>query len=363
MRLLLLNMMWNLPNKPWPVPNPVPVANFAAAAVGLNPAIVPSAIPGACFSEVRVSPASLLWDAVVCGYGTLANLALLAATPAERARVRSIAAWRAQLLRLAYEYPRGDVWGPIQRDERKLIETTELGVVSFFLGQTIAQRAAREIWPVRRVYHRRLYAHVAMKIAGVPIPPRASPDYFAPVFIGNVPVALTVVEAKGRSDRFRPDSNSKHLWDLGDAFRQLEDIGLTPHHYGVSLATHDAWIEKLSPGCVVGHFWDPPVENAWRLPEAVFQQLEIEYISRLRAVLVCLGPPQRRVRRGTTMAVWSGDDLGLTIAMEHEIWRALVAQDSRDLLPRLEPRAEMELHQDDFEVVTQDGLYLKMGFD
>lgn len=139
---LVAKPAWNAVPTAWNFVPPDPIFNVAGVAGPFNlgqpnPALTSEmCAAGNIYSEVHVSPASCLFDAITAGYGTLSELLALTGNPAAASAVRSHASARSHLLRANLDRPADAAPGPIYRDSVQYIETFEKVLLSYLFGHT-----------------------------------------------------------------------------------------------------------------------------------------------------------------------------------------------------------------------------------
>jgi hypothetical protein len=308
------------------VPNPVfgpgpgsfQCPAFVPPGVAVPPNVA-SAMGGGAYVPCQIPAVSLLWDAITVGYGRLADAALLVgANVAAQRRVRRLAESRARLLRAIYNWPGGAAPGPVLAPEYAVVESSERRVVSFFIGQTVAQRLARNTWAVSRLFHRSLYGPL-LPLLNAALPallPGQSPDYLC-LAPNNAVNTFGLVEAKGMNTNFKPSTNIRDREKLQNAFHQLAGVPGAVES-AVSVACFDA---KLPRGVIVGQFWDPPNPDPLPVADAGAAALTAEYFRRLYALLGCLGTPDMQARQGAV--VLHAASVGFRIGIDAVQWRLL----------------------------------------
>ncbi len=309
--------------KPPGFPLPAPLfgaGGFACGAVGAQAAVIPSVMPGGMYAGLPVSPAFLIWDALTVGYGGLGEMAVLTGGNAVAAkRVRQFASSRARLLRIIYDWPIAAVPGPVLRAEYEFVETSERRLISFLIGQTVAQTLAKAIWGVPRLFHRSLYGpRLPALVPGLPaLPAGQSPDYLCLAPVGAPVPGFGLVEAKGTNTKFNPETVAKHRNSLDHAFTQLAAVA-GAWQSAVSVAAFDA---ALLPNTIAGQFWDPPNPDALPVSEEGSARLTAEYFRRLYSLLGCLAEPDDKAMPGAM--VWDAKSVGIRVSMDISQWKLL----------------------------------------
>ena len=307
---------------------PAPPGTFTSMPIGGTPTSAPSAMIPAEYVALQIPAASMVWDAITVGYGRLGAVALLTGGNLIAARrVRQFAASRARLLRTIYDWPGGAVPGPVLVAEYDFVESSERRVISYLIGQTVAQRLAKSIWNVPRLFHRSLYGPILHLLNGALLPLAAgqSPDYLC---LAPGGAGFGLVEAKGTNTKFNPQLFVSHLARLNGAFRQLDKVP-GAWQSAVSVASFDS---ALPLDTIVGQFWDPPNPNAFRINIEGAATLTARYFRRLDALLKCLATPTK-VPRTKTM-VWNAPSVGFRINMDVLQWNLvsqMVANKIRDI--------------------------------
>lgn len=307
---------------------PPPGGLFTSMPIGMLPLAVPSAMVGGEYVEVQVPAASILWDAITVGYGRLGDVALLTGgNLVMTRRVRQFAASRARLLRAIYDWPGGATLGPVLVPEYTFVESSERRVISYLIGQTVAQRLAKCVWNVPRLFHRSLYGPLLPQLNPV-LPALAagqSPDYLCLQPGGP---GFGIIEAKGTNTNFNPQVYVGHRAKLNGAFRQLETVP-GAWQSAVSVACFDG---GLPANIIGGQLWDPPNPNAFPIRVEGAAALTAEYFRRLAALLGCFANQQSRQR--SKFCTWNASSVGLHISMEVEQWKLvqkLVGRSIRDI--------------------------------
>lgn len=318
-----------IPPPPPPGLGPAPGA-FACIPIAVMPpavalAPITSSIAGATYQPLLVNAAAMLWDSITVGYGKLAEVALLTGGNVLACRrVRQFAASRARMLRTIYDWPAGPLPGPRLRPEYEFVESSERVMVSFLIGQTVAQTLAKNSWNAPRLFHRSLYGPIlpAFNPGLIPLPPGQSPDYLCFIPPAGAPAGLPLfglVEAKGTNSIFNPQTNKAHLAKLHQGFLQANAI-LGAQRRAVTMACFDAGT-PLPPDTIVGQFWDPPDPDAFPVSVEAAALLTAEYFRRLLALLDCFSVPDRDVQR--RMMVWNAVSVGFRIRMDYDQWRLI----------------------------------------
>ncbi len=298
-----------------PLP-PVPAGSFVSMPIGMLPPAVPSAMINSAYVALQFQAASMVWDAITVGYGRLGAVALLTGGNLIAARrVRQFAASRARLLRTIYDWPAAAAPGPELVPEYDFVESSERRVISYLMGQTVAQRLAKAIWDVPRLFHRSLYGPFLPALNGaLPLATGQSPDYLC--FVPGMP-GFCLVEAKGTNARFNPQNHAADLAKLNRGFAQLAQVPGALQS-AVSVASFD---KDVAGSIIVGQFWDPPNPNPYPVNIAGVAALTAEYFRRLTALLKCLAEPRSGPQPMTV--VWNAASVGFRITMDRGQWMLL----------------------------------------
>jgi hypothetical protein len=251
------------------------------------------------------------------------------------------------------------------------LETSEKVLLSYLVGQTVAQRLAKVCWGVPRLFHRSLYGPLLPALVGGPLPQGLSPDFVClgalPIPPGGGPPALGLglLEAKGTLSLTDPGTQFKDRERINKAFRnQIAPLATAlgaggPWNCGVAVACYD---DDLGYGRIAGQLWDPPNPDAQPVLQGGVGALHARYIKAMHLLLSSL--EGNIPDRGGGILVWESRSIGFRITIDTAQWEWMSAVvDNRLTGPRLleyieDLPEEQELNER--QVRNQDGLTLEL---